>query len=55
MTVAYAKIRIAFGKPIGSYQGSSTRPPTCWSPSRNAKSLTYYAAWAVDQGLDEPR
>jgi alkylation response protein AidB-like acyl-CoA dehydrogenase len=34
MTAAYANIRIAFGKPIGSHQGASTKPPTCWSMSR---------------------
>jgi alkylation response protein AidB-like acyl-CoA dehydrogenase len=53
MTVAYAKIRIAFGKPIGSYQGVKHQAADMLVAIENAKSLTYYAAWAVDQGLDE--
>jgi alkylation response protein AidB-like acyl-CoA dehydrogenase len=53
MTVAYAKMRIAFGKPIGSYQGVKHQAADMLVALENAKSLTYYAAWAVDQGLDE--
>src|SRR5258707_1331140 len=53
MTTAYAKIRIAFGKPIGSYQGVKHQAADMLVAIENAKSLTYYAAWAVDQGLDE--
>jgi alkylation response protein AidB-like acyl-CoA dehydrogenase len=53
MTVAYAKIRIAFGKPIGSYQGVKHQAADMLVAVENAKSLTYYAAWAVDQNLDE--
>ena len=53
MTVAYAKIRIAFSKPIGSYQGVKHQAADMLVALENAKSLTYYAAWAVDQGLDE--
>jgi alkylation response protein AidB-like acyl-CoA dehydrogenase len=53
MTVAYAKIRIAFGKPIGSYQGVKHQAADMLVAIENAKSLTYYAAWAADQGLDE--
>jgi alkylation response protein AidB-like acyl-CoA dehydrogenase len=53
MTVAYAKIRVAFGKPIGSYQGVKHQAADMLVAIENAKSLTYYAAWAVDQGLDE--
>jgi alkylation response protein AidB-like acyl-CoA dehydrogenase len=53
MTVAYAKIRIAFGKPIGSYQGVKHQAADMLVAIENAKSLTYYAAWAMDQGLDE--
>jgi len=53
MTVAYAKIRVAFGKPIGSYQGVKHQAADMLVALENAKSLTYYAAWAVDQGLDE--
>jgi len=53
MTVAYAKIRIAFGKPIGSYQGVKHQAADMLVALENAKSLTYYAAWAFDQGLDE--
>jgi alkylation response protein AidB-like acyl-CoA dehydrogenase len=53
MTVAYAKIRIAFGKPIGSYQGVKHQAADMLVALENAKSLTYYAAWALDQELDE--
>jgi alkylation response protein AidB-like acyl-CoA dehydrogenase len=53
MTVAYAKIRIAFGKPIGSYQGVKHQAADMLVAIENAKSLTYYAAWAMDQNLDE--
>ena len=53
MTVAYAKIRVAFGKPIGSYQGVKHQAADMLVALENARSLTYYAAWAVDQGLEE--
>ncbi|MBV8507969.1 MAG: acyl-CoA/acyl-ACP dehydrogenase [Alphaproteobacteria bacterium] len=53
MTVAYAKMRVAFGKPIGSYQGVKHQAADMLVALENAKSLTYYAAWAVDQELDE--
>ncbi len=50
MTVDYAKLRVAFGKPIGSYQGVKHQAADMLVALENAKSLTYYAAWAVDQG-----
>ena len=53
MTVAYAKMRIAFGKPIGSYQGVKHQAADMLVALENARSLTYYAAWALDQLLDE--
>ncbi len=53
MTVDYAKLRVAFGKPIGSYQGVKHKCADMLVEIENAKSLTYYAAWAVDQGEEE--
>jgi alkylation response protein AidB-like acyl-CoA dehydrogenase len=53
MTTDYAKIRVAFGKPIGSYQGVKHRAADMLVDVENAKSLTYYAAWATDEGLAE--
>jgi alkylation response protein AidB-like acyl-CoA dehydrogenase len=53
MTTEYAKIRVAFGKPIGSYQGVKHRAADMLVESENAKSLTYYAAWAVDENVPE--
>ena len=50
MTVEYAKLRVAFGKPIGTYQGVKHRCADMLVDIENAKSLTYYAAWAVDEG-----
>ena len=53
MTVDYAKIRVAFGKPIGGYQGVKHQAADMLVALENARSLTYYAAWAIDEGLDE--
>ncbi len=53
MTTEYAKIRIAFGKPIGSYQGVKHRAADMLVEVENAKSLTYYAGWAVDENAPE--
>jgi alkylation response protein AidB-like acyl-CoA dehydrogenase len=50
MTVDYAKLRVAFGKPIGSYQGVKHKCADMLVEVENAKSLTYYAAWAMDEG-----
>jgi alkylation response protein AidB-like acyl-CoA dehydrogenase len=53
MTTEYANVRIAFGKPIGSYQGVKHKAADMLVDVENAKSLTYYAAWALDEGLAE--
>jgi alkylation response protein AidB-like acyl-CoA dehydrogenase len=50
ITVDYAKMRTTFGKPIGSYQGVKHKCADMLIEIENAKSLTYYAAWAVDEG-----
>jgi alkylation response protein AidB-like acyl-CoA dehydrogenase len=53
MTVEYAKIRQAFGRPIGSYQGVKHRAADMLVDVENSKSITYYAAWALDEGVAE--
>jgi alkylation response protein AidB-like acyl-CoA dehydrogenase len=53
LTVDYAKLRVAFGKPIGSYQGVKHKCADMLVEIENAKSLTYYAAWALDEGEAE--
>jgi alkylation response protein AidB-like acyl-CoA dehydrogenase len=53
MTTEYAKIRVAFGKPIGSYQGVKHRAADMLVDVENAKSLTYYAAWTMDEHSTE--
>jgi alkylation response protein AidB-like acyl-CoA dehydrogenase len=53
MTVEYAKIRQAFGRPIGSYQGVKHRAADMLVDVENSKSITYYAAWALDENSPE--
>ena len=53
MTVEYAKIRQAFGRPIGSYQGVKHKAADMLVDVENSKSITYYAAWALDEGVTE--
>ncbi len=53
MTTEYAKIRVAFGKPIGAYQGVKHRAADMLVEVENAKSITYYAGWAVDESAPD--
>ena len=49
LSTEYAKVRVAFGRPIGSYQAVKHRCADMLVAVENAKSITYYAAWAADQ------
>ncbi len=48
MAVEYAKEREQFGRPIGAYQAVSHRLADMLWAVEEARSLTYYAAWAAD-------
>jgi alkylation response protein AidB-like acyl-CoA dehydrogenase len=53
MCTDYAKVRVAFGKPIGTYQAIKHKCADMLVAVENAKSLTYYAAWAADECVPE--
>jgi alkylation response protein AidB-like acyl-CoA dehydrogenase len=53
MTTEYAKTRIQFDNPIGKYQGVKHRLADMFVDIESFKSLAYYAAWAVDDAIDE--
>ncbi len=53
MCTEYAKVRVAFGKPIGTYQAVKHKCADMLVAVENAKSITYYAAWAVDENGPE--
>src|SRR5215510_5220251 len=55
MAVAYAKERVQFGKPIGSFQAVKHKCVDMMVQVENARSLTYYAAWTVDENTPEAR
>ena len=48
ISVAYAKEREQFGRPIGAYQAVSHRLADMLWDVEEARSLTYYAAWCAD-------
>jgi alkylation response protein AidB-like acyl-CoA dehydrogenase len=48
MAVEYAKERHQFDRPIGAYQAVSHRLADMLWEVEEARSLTYYAAWAAD-------
>ncbi len=53
LTVQYAKDRIQFGSPIGRFQGVKHPLAEMHVQVESARSLLFYAAWALDQGSDE--
>jgi len=48
LSVEYAKTRVQFGKPIGSFQAVKHKCVDMMVGVENARSLAYYAAWTVD-------
>jgi alkylation response protein AidB-like acyl-CoA dehydrogenase len=48
LSVEYAKTRVQFGKPIGSFQAVKHKCVDMMVAVENARSLTYYACWTVD-------
>jgi alkylation response protein AidB-like acyl-CoA dehydrogenase len=53
MSVAYAKERVQFGRPIGSFQAIKHKCSEMMLQVESAKSAAYYAAWAVDEDAPE--
>ncbi len=54
-SVAYAKERVQFGKPIGVHQAIKHKCADMLIEVESSKSITYYAAWAVAEEIDEAR
>jgi len=52
LAVEYAKIRKQFGQPIGRFQGVKHKLAEVHVAVESARSLTYYASWAVDNAAD---
>ena len=50
-TVEYAKTRQQFGRPIGSFQAVQHQCADMLLMTESARSATYYAAWAVTEGV----
>jgi alkylation response protein AidB-like acyl-CoA dehydrogenase len=53
LTVAYAKERVQFGRPIGSFQAIKHKCVDMLMAVENARSLCYFAAWAVSEDAPE--
>ncbi|HEX7355788.1 MAG TPA: acyl-CoA dehydrogenase family protein [Mycobacteriales bacterium] len=53
MGVEYAKLRTAFGRPIGSYQAVKHALVDAYVGVEQLRSLVWWAAWAADESPDE--
>ena len=53
MSVEYAKVRIQFGRPIGSFQGVKHKCADMLLEVESSKSAAYYAGWAAAEDNDE--
>jgi alkylation response protein AidB-like acyl-CoA dehydrogenase len=53
IAVDYAKTRVQFGKPIGSFQAVKHKCVDMMVSVENSRSLTYYACWTVDERVAE--
>jgi alkylation response protein AidB-like acyl-CoA dehydrogenase len=49
--IAYAKERVQYSRPIGSFGTIQRYIADMWTEVGTAKRLTYYTAWLVEQGL----
>ena len=53
ISVEYAKNRVQFGRPIGSFQAIKHKCADMLLDVESAKSAAYYAAWAAQERNDE--
>ena len=53
MSVQYAKDRVQFGRPIGSFQAIKHKCADMLVEVESAKSAAYYSGWAVTTGDDD--
>jgi alkylation response protein AidB-like acyl-CoA dehydrogenase len=53
MAVEYAKVRVQFGRPIGSFQAIKHKCADMLLEVESAKSAAYYAGWAAAENNDE--
>jgi alkylation response protein AidB-like acyl-CoA dehydrogenase len=53
MAVEYGKSRHQFDRPIGIFQAVSHKLADAYVAVENARSLAYFAAWAVANGTDD--
>jgi len=53
LTAGYARQRIQFGQPIGTFQGVKHPLAEMYVDIESFKSLVYYASWALDESPDE--
>jgi alkylation response protein AidB-like acyl-CoA dehydrogenase len=53
MSVEYAKVRVQFGRPIGSFQAIKHKCADMLLEVESAKSAAYYAGWAAAEDNDE--
>jgi alkylation response protein AidB-like acyl-CoA dehydrogenase len=54
LSVSYAKQRLQFGRPIGSFQAVKHRLADMFVDLEHARSAAYYGAWALQYGTDDP-
>jgi alkylation response protein AidB-like acyl-CoA dehydrogenase len=53
MSVEYAKVRVQFGRPIGSFQAIKHKCADMLLEVESGKSAAYYASWAAAEDNDE--
>jgi alkylation response protein AidB-like acyl-CoA dehydrogenase len=54
LAVDYAKSRLQFGRPIGSFQAVKHRLADMLVETEHARSTAYHAVWALTDGSDDP-
>ena len=54
LSVAYARSRLQFGRPIGSFQAVKHRLADDLVALEHARSTAYHAVWALTGGSDDP-
>jgi alkylation response protein AidB-like acyl-CoA dehydrogenase len=54
LAVQYAKERLQFGRPIGSFQAVKHRLADMLVDLEHARSTAYHAVWALTDGSDDP-